>query len=191
MSRASLAILSLLGGAMPAAAQPPDTSHVIARGTRVRVTHSCTFRHFARGPVHVCERDTGAIEALRDGSLILDPDGAAAVLAVPVLVTSRVEVSLGRLLYGRGRGGVLGLLAGLGGGWAMGALAEMVACPASNCGGRVVTAGVLAGGATGLVLGARAGATPRDRWEAVPVNQLEIVGRPLERVVAVGARLRW
>jgi hypothetical protein len=155
-------VVALLPGAVGADAPPP-----LDPGARLRVSVAGS----ASGPI------TGTLDALRDGSLVLEVHGKTH--SVPLATVNRVEVSQGRhvsrrwVVVGAVAGGLAGALVG-------GCLTNKddygVACAGQDDTKYVI--GGLVGGVAGGALGAWLGKS--ERWEDVDLRRsarLALLGR--------------
>lgn len=144
----------------------------VAPGAKVRVS----------APPVVEKRVVGFVVLLDRDTLVLNVEGRAEPLTVPLASVSVLEVHRGRKSR-VGRGALIGLAVGAGGGAIIGALATSDSClfdpdpcPAAGAG-----AGALFFVLPGTVIGAIIGALTRtDRWETVPLDQIRVGLTPLQ-----------
>jgi hypothetical protein len=141
----------------------------VAPGDRVRVT----------APNEVSGRFVGTVMKIGADTCVLEVEGRAEALALPLASVTSLEVSRGRksnILKGAG----IGLLIG----GAVGIVAGVAACSGDGCEYAGATVGSLGaiGAGVGLLIGTSAGASSSgELWEPVPLDQLRVTIAPHPR----------
>lgn len=163
---------------------------MVQLGSRVRVTHACQSQLARNGATfEACRFQAGTLQAVTAAGLVLDPaDEHRLPVQLSFNGTKRVEVSRGQRNATFGKWGVLGLIAGAGTGWIVGALAEFTAC-GLNCDGSVTTVATVVGGVGGFVLGVRSGRHAEEGWRQVPLRQVRRLGAPTGAVFPLTVRI--